>query len=276
MIIGTMQGRLLPKYQGRYQAFPLTKWEKEFLLSGSIGLDCIEFILDYNEYAKNPLLSLKGVNRIKKVSSKTGVKVKSVCADYFMEAPLHGVSAEASQKSLKILTILIENCHLLGVSDIVIPCVDKSSFHNDDSLKSEFCNNIKKALNSAEKYGINLALETDLKPRDFLELLNEIDSNQFKANYDIGNSAALGLSVEKEFLAYGKKISSVHIKDRLLHGESVILGMGNSDFKKVFRLLKDCNFKGPFIMQAFRDDEGLEIFKKQLIWIKQYLQKYFY
>ena len=43
-----MQGRLLPKYQGRYQAHPKDYWRDEFKIASSIGLDCIEFILDSN------------------------------------------------------------------------------------------------------------------------------------------------------------------------------------------------------------------------------------
>ena len=47
-----MQGRLLPKYQGRYQAHPVDSWKPEFKLAKSKSLDCIEFILDYNDVEK--------------------------------------------------------------------------------------------------------------------------------------------------------------------------------------------------------------------------------
>ena len=46
--IGVMQGRLLPKYQGRYQAHPLDSWKPEFKIAKSKSLDCIEFILVFN------------------------------------------------------------------------------------------------------------------------------------------------------------------------------------------------------------------------------------
>ena len=54
--IGVMQGRLLPKYKGRYQAHPVGYWQDEFPLAEALGLDCIEFILDYNPANENPLL----------------------------------------------------------------------------------------------------------------------------------------------------------------------------------------------------------------------------
>ena len=31
------------------------------------------------------------------------------------------------------------------------------------------------------------------------------------------------------------------------------------------------NYHGPFIMQAYRDEEGVSIFKSQLDWVKRYL-----
>lgn len=54
--LGVMQGRLLPKFQGRYQAHPKGFWQKEFEIAKEIGLDCIEFILDFNDAEDNPLI----------------------------------------------------------------------------------------------------------------------------------------------------------------------------------------------------------------------------
>ena len=44
-----------------------------------------------------------------------------------------------------------------------------------------------------------------------------------------------------------------------------------TDFIKFFNKLKEFDYQGPLIMQAYRDDEGVEIFKSQLKWIKKYL-----
>ena len=90
-------------------------------------------------------------------------------------------------------------------------------------------------------------------------------------NYDIGNSASLGFDPVEELEAYGTKITDIHIKDRICDGGPVVLGTGNADFSIFFKKLKEFNYTGPFIMQAYRDDEGLAIFKQQLVWIKSYL-----
>jgi len=272
--LGVMQGRLLPKYINRYQAHPVGCWQDEFILANDIKLDCIEFILDYNDFETNPLLMAGGVQQIKDCCIKTGVEVHSICADYFMEAPIHAEVQKDALRSIEVMVDLLHNASELGVSDIVIPCVDSSSLKIDSNSGSRFVKQMAKVLPTAEKLNINLSLETDLPPKLFIELLDCFNSENVTVNYDIGNSAALGFDPLEELNAYGHKISDIHIKDRTYGGGPVILGSGEAQFQRFFSKLKDFDFKGPFIMQAYRDDEGVEVFKKQLAWIKPYLEDF--
>ena len=116
-------------------------------------------------------------------------------------------------------------------------------------------------------------METDLAPQPFGELLDRLESSRVSVNYDIGNSAALGYSLIEELDTYGDRITDIHIKDRELGGGSVILGEGNANFDLFFNKLREFNYQGPFIMQSYRDEEGIEIFKKQLDWVKPYLSR---
>ena len=68
--LGVMQGRLLPKYKGRFQAHPLGYWQDEFPIAAEIGLQCIEFIFDFNDYHLNPLWTVDGLKEIQNVSKK--------------------------------------------------------------------------------------------------------------------------------------------------------------------------------------------------------------
>ena len=264
--LGVMQGRLLPKYQGRYQAFPIGSWKNEFKIAKECGLDLIEFILDFNESEKNPLLYSGGVEKIVNIINDSGVSVKTICADYFMEAPLHSNNNNIAEESYKVLAKLIDTAKILKITDIVIPCVDQSSLKTREAV-SRFVKSIKRIIPTIEKEGINLSLETDLAPKPFIELLDKLNSKNITVNYDIGNSAALGFNSYEELATYGDRITDIHIKDRILGGGPVRLGHGNADFIKFFNELKNFNYQGPFIMQAYRDDEGIEIFKKQLKYI---------
>ena len=265
-----MQGRLVPKYQGRYQAFPIGMWQDEFRVAKERGLDLIEFILDFNDAEKSPLLKLGGIDEIIGVSKDTDVSVKTICADYFMEAPLHSNDDKVVKKSFKVLEKLLEAAKALKITDIVIPCVDHSSLETKEAV-DRFVKQVTKIIPRIEKENINLSLETDLAPKPFIELLDKLNSKNITVNYDIGNSAALGFDSDEELTIYGDRITDIHIKDRVLGGGPVTLGEGNADFAKFFNKLKEFNYQGPFIMQAYRDDEGVEIFKKQLDWIGEYL-----
>lgn len=265
-----MQGRLLPKYQGRYQAHPLGYWQKEFEMAKDIGLDYIEFILDFNDAEENPLLKAGGVDEIKRVSNQTGVTVRTICADYFMETPLHSRDQAVAENSQQVMTRLLENISQLGVTDVVVPCVDQSTLDGREAA-DRFVDKLTPMVQIAEKHGINLSLETDLPPQSFVALLNRFNSNRVTVNYDIGNSAALGYNPIEELNAYGKRITDIHIKDRVLAGGPVELGQGAAEFDAFFGKLKEFDYQGPFIMQAYRDEMGVEIFKQQLEWIRPYL-----
>ncbi|MDC0077712.1 sugar phosphate isomerase/epimerase, partial [Deltaproteobacteria bacterium] len=158
--IGVMQGRLLPKYQGRYQAHPVGYWQEEFPIAKKLGLDCIEFILDYYRAKENPLLTDRGIYDIKALIDQTGVKIKTICADYFMEAPLHSKDRVVSEKSQQVLIKLLNNVADLGATDVVIPCVDHSSLNSQEAV-DQFVHQLEPIVVVAEKKRVNLSLETD-------------------------------------------------------------------------------------------------------------------
>jgi len=271
-LLGVMQGRLLPKFNANYQAHPYGYWEDEFPLAHENGLELIEFILDFDKAYENPLINSKKIDYLANIISNSKVKVKTVCADYFMIKPFHRGSLNDINESLSVLEKIINNGNVIGLTDIVIPCVDNSSI-STLSETDTFIKNISKLFKLLDTSKINLSLETDLNPDDFYKLLTKIDFDRVKVNYDIGNSASLGFNPIEEFEAYGHLISDVHIKDRAFQGGSVILGSGASNFEVVFAELSKKNYKGPFIMQAYRDDQGIEVFKEQLRWFKSFLDK---
>jgi L-ribulose-5-phosphate 3-epimerase len=269
--LGVMQGRLLPKYKGRYQAHPVGYWQEEFKIAQSRSLDSIEFILDFEESEKNPLIYPEGMGEIVKAVKQTGVTVRSICADYFMESPLH---AQNGQKSIAILNALIERCTALNVESIVIPCVDQSSIRKNGA-RNQFIEMMTSPMRTATQHGVFLSLETDLNPQDFNSLIRDLNSDCIRVNYDIGNSASLGFDPVEELDSYGHLISDVHIKDRVLGGKSITLGRGNAKFDVVLKKLSELKYTGPFIMQAYRDDEGLNVFDSQLEFTRGLLKKWF-
>src|SRR5215472_11442558 len=85
---GIMQGRLSPPEGDRFQCFPREHWEKEFTHAAQVPLDYIEWIYDDYGYDVNPLRTVIGHDHQRKVIESSGVGIRSVCADYFMDYPL--------------------------------------------------------------------------------------------------------------------------------------------------------------------------------------------
>jgi hexulose-6-phosphate isomerase len=258
MNIGIMQGRLGPPEGGRFQSFPRSGWRREIELAAAAGLDCIEWIDDEFGLGENPLWSSSGLVELRALSTRHGVAVRSVCADWFMENPL--LRCEEMEKRARVARLcqLIAIGRELGIERIVIPFVDNSRIEGDDDVQA-VVRTLLEVEPVARTSGVELHLETALAPRPFAALLDRLPPATFRVNYDSGNSSSLGYSPTEEFAAYGPRVGSVHIKDRLRGGGTVALGTGNTDFPALFRALAAHQYRGDFILQAARGQPGDEV-----------------
>ena len=269
-MLGIMQGRLSEKNEGHYQSHPTHWWQKEFRIAKKMQFDCIEFIIDKQSAVTNPLLTEKGVLEIQNVIKETGVVVKSICADIFMDEPLNHTNGHIIDARLQLLDKLIEAADKINAGIIVLPFVDQTGLIGVDT-EQLVANLMEKGMESSEK-GIKLALETDLPPREFRKLLDKFPEGAIFVNYDIGNSAGLGYDFEEEMENYGRLIADIHIKDRLLGGSSVLLGEGNANIRDALAYFKK-NFQDvPLIMQAYRSDDAIESLNPQLDLVRQILK----
>jgi L-ribulose-5-phosphate 3-epimerase len=256
--IGIMQGRLGPPIDGRFQCFPRDSWREEFERAERAGLDAIEWIYDLFGADVNPIATDSGIEAIRALSLKHGVAIKSLCADYFMDRPLLRASATEKRELLGALAWLIGRCANLGVRHIVMPFVDASKIESDADA-DEVVAIIGPVLETASRASVELHLETSLPPDRFAALLAKLPHLNLKANYDSGNSSSLGYSPREEFAAYGRRIGSIHIKDRVRGGGTVPLGTGNADFPALFEAIRSLGYDRDFVLQVARGEPGDEV-----------------
>ena len=249
--IGIMQGRLSPPVGGRIQSFPVDSWRDEFPRAREAGLNCIEWVYEFDTEADNPLGTETGVAEIQDHVRKTGVAVWSICADFYMRERLVGDNGAPRPQVVEHLHLLLQRASGLGVRYIVLPFVDESSLKSESELEG-LVQVLTSVLPGAQEAGVELHLETDLKPAPLVRLLEKVSHPLLRANYDIGNSASLGHDPSEELTLLGPRLGSVHIKDRLLGGGTVPLGTGAADFATCFRLLHRASYLGPFILQCAR------------------------
>lgn len=275
--IGVMQGRLTEPLGRGIQFFPFDNWKEEFFLAKEMRLDEIEFIFDYEDFENNPLWTAQGIEQIKGLMEKTGVKVNAVCFDYFMRRAFYKTEennyGERKAENTQILNKVLEAMKSLNIALIEIPLVDDSSLKCEEE-KRVFREWLTEIAGSYEQ--INFGLETDLAPKEFLDYIVSFDLPQIGANYDSGNSSGLGYDLYEEVKILGDYIFNIHIKDRVFHGTTVKLGTGSADFEKLFFGLKEIGYPYGFILQAARGVEGKERENicSQVQFLKNYLEKY--
>lgn len=275
--IGIMQGRLTPPKGRGIQFFPFENWKREFYYAKEIGIAEIEFIFDYDRYKDNPLWTKTGREEIRKIINETGVAVNAVCFDYFMQRAFYKFGKEQEavfEENLEIALNVIEAMKELDISLLEIPLIDASSIKKDDEWQKSkyFIERIAAGLDS----DIKLGLETDFPPEKFVEYLAQIDKKYVGANYDSGNSSGLGYNPLHEIICLDQQIFNIHIKDRKYNGTTMELGTGSADFDGVFEGLCKINYRGNFILQAARGEDGKEkeTIKNQMLFIQRYLEKY--
>jgi L-ribulose-5-phosphate 3-epimerase len=272
-IIATMQGRLVPPEAGRFQCFPRNRWRDEFTLAAEAGLDAIEWIFDLYGEDTNPLATDPGIREIRSLSEQSGVAVRSLCADYFMDLPFLRTTGHERDDRIKKLKWLLSRCAALGISRVVIPFVDQARINSEAEIQ-EVLDVLEALLPTASAYAIELHLETSLGPQEFAALLRENSHPMLRVNYDSGNSASLGYLVREEFASYGTRIGSVHIKDRVRSGGTVPLGTGNADFPALFDSLANSNYSGDFVLQVARQEPGSEVqwLSRSRLWLESQIE----
>ena len=271
MKVGIMSGRLSKQIEKEIQAFPFAEWKEEFKNAQKCGFSSIEWIFDMRP---NPITSDEGISEIQNMKKKSGIEVNSICCDYFMKKLLFGNNLKEIENNYNVLEKIVESSKKIGIKNIEIPLVDSSSLKNEDD-KKQFSEIIKRIIPKLDNE-IQVVLETDLPPKKFREFIESFHSNKIKANYDTGNSAALGYNIKEEFKEIGKYFANIHIKDRKFQDKTVPLGEGDVDFEVFFDELSKINYEGELIIQGARQDDKEDYIttcKNYLKIVKQYLDK---
>jgi len=273
--IGVMQGRLSPPEDGRFQSFPRESWRAEIARARDAGLAYIEWIHDEYGRTANPIFSEAGLSEMDALKAGFGIATPALCADWFMDFPLVRCSPEELAERERHLHALIPVARRIGAEKVVLPFVDQSKMTTEQE-KASVREVLLRALPVAEAHGVELHLEADFGPDEFAEFLATLEHPLLKVNWDSGNSSGLGFVATEEFAAYGKRIGSVHLKDRYRRPEGGIetrpLGTGSADFDDVFKAIRSIGYEGGLTLQVARGNPGdeVEFLKGQVAFVRGY------
>ena len=206
----------------------------------------MEWTLDDHNLEVNPFLTAIGQKRIKSLSDKFGVSIKSVTGDCFMQKPFWKYGEDEQSRLMKKFEKICDACFAQEVVNIVVPLVDDGAL---ETLEQE--NKLKDVLSGYVRYleerNLYILFESDFSPSRLRDFIEDFPESCFGINYDLGNSASLGLDPVEEFALYGNnKMSHKGSSFR----DNSPLGSGNADLDLVFR--NWLKHYAVFIMQTAR------------------------
>jgi hexulose-6-phosphate isomerase len=253
--VGFMQGRLSALVDGRIQAFPWDFWQAEFISAQNMGFNLMEWTLDQDRLHENPLLTSAGQAEIAKLHNAHGVRIGSLTGDCFMQSPFWKATGSYCEQLQEDFRAVARACSVVGISMMVLPLVDNGSL-SSRAQEDQLIAVLESHIGLLRELRVKVIFESDYAPGELARFIDRLDPALFGMNYDIGNSAGLGMQPAEEIAAYGQRIVNVHIKDRVLGGTTVPLGTGSADFETVFAALAKSGYRGNYILQTARAQDG--------------------
>lgn len=127
----------------------------------------------------------------------------------------------------------------------------------NDELYEEFITAMQEVAHYTKERGLDIYMETGQEtPVALLRAIIDIGTDNIFINYDTANLILYGKANPVDGLdVIGKYVKSLHAKDGLYPtdpkelGKEVPIGEGKVDFPRVFRRLKELNFKGFIVIE---------------------------
>jgi hexulose-6-phosphate isomerase len=195
--------------------------------------------------------------KMKAASEKLGLPIHSVMNMDHWEYPFSSADPAVVEKSLEGARVSIRNAHLWGASTVLLvpAVVNPHTTYKEAYERSQIA--IRKLIPLAEELKVTLALEEVwnkflLSPLEFARYIDEYNSPQVRAYFDVGNVVLYGYP-QDWIRTLGKRIAKLHIKDFYFRKEKgtdnnvaawVPLGEGDIDWKAVYEALHDIGYEG--------------------------------
>ena len=222
-----------------------------------------ETILEKFQYAKQAgfdgvqLRSHMNREEVLKAREKTGLIISSVADSPHRESPLSHPDPKVREKGVEGLKTALEDAKIYGTDTVLFISGYVTEKVSYDDCWSRSVEGMKKAIPTAEKLGVNIAIENVwnnflLSPMEMARYIDQFKSPGVKSFFDIGNVLELGWP-EQWIKILEKRIARIHIKEYSREvagrqgkwkGFGVKLQEGDVNWPIVMQALDNINYSG--------------------------------
>lgn len=191
------------------------------------------------------------------MSSKQRNDVKKLLLDYGMKCV--GIGAHSNVMKEEGVANLLKSIDLAVEFDSKYIITATGDAHNDTDIiddETVLAANLEPIIEKCEKLNKVLALEThgnNFPTGSSLKKLAMSLNNRVKINYDTGNVVFYGNTLPYEDLeASVDYVEFIHLKDKLgsyTEWNFPAIGDGALDFRRIFKILKKADYKGPISVE---------------------------
>jgi L-ribulose-5-phosphate 3-epimerase/hexulose-6-phosphate isomerase len=258
-------------------------FEDKFKIAKAAGFNFLEISIDESDERLSRLEWTKEErNHINALIKTYNMPINSMCLSGHRRFPFGSKQSTKRKKAYEIMDKAIQLAKDLNIQNIQLAGYDVYYEDSDDETLLAFKAGLRYAALKAEKADVLLSIEimdTYLMGTitRALEFVHEINSSHLQIYPDIGNLTQWTDDPSAELKLGKDYIVAVHLKDTLPGVfKKVPFGSGTVDFFEAFKTLNEIQFKGPFLIEMWAENDGTETFDstvKTLIDNKLWLKK---
>ncbi len=225
-------------------------WTEKLKYAQSAGFDSLEISIDETDEKLARLdYSDEQLEEIRQAMRITNCPIQSMCLSGHRKFPLGSLDLETIDRSLEIMEKALIFANKLGIRIIQLAGYDVYYSEGSEITKSNFSENLKKAVQMAAKHGVILGFET--METDFMntctkamKYVDENNSPYLGVYPDVGNltNAARhsSLPIDKDINNASGHIFAAHLKEIIEgHYREIPFGTGDTQYDEAIKELHD-------------------------------------
>ncbi len=230
-------------------------WQDRFQLGRDVGFDGVEVgtMGDPGE-----------VEKVRAASEKSGLKVHSIMNQAHWSHPLSSSNPGEVKKSIEGMQTSLRNAKALGADTVLLvpAVVNEQTRYAEAYERSQ--KQIRELLPLARELGVTIGVENVwnkflLSPIEFARYVDELQSPNLQAYFDVGNVVILGFP-QDWIRTLGKRIAKVHIKGYdgrkdATWGAFCNLREGSIDWPEVRKAFAEIGYEGWLTAEIGGGDE---------------------
>lgn len=262
--------------------------KEKLQLAKQCGFDYVELSIDETD-GKLERLKFDENKRKEIVDAmhEVGIRFESICLSGHRKYPMGHLDLEMNQRCLEIMEDACKLASDLGIKLIQLAGYDVYYQESNEETKKQYINTLKRSVEIASYYGINLGFETMETSfmdtcKKAMHYVDRVDSPYLAVYPDIGNlenaAKLYNHDVIEDLKSAKGHIFAAHLKETIPnHYREIAFGTGHTQYQSCIKALKEMGvrrFVGEF--WHLKEENYIEIIQQANQFLRTYLDKEFY